>query len=191
MAAPRSKRQAPPGRTGDELKWPWWLTALLLVAAAAVLAWRLDLVGRLRPVRGPEPPTVRIGPHAFAVELPRTEEAIKRGLAFRSEVPPGRGMLFIYPAPLQPDEMSFWMKDCLIDLDIAFLSADRRIVTIHTMKAEPPGTPDSSLRDYHPGERAQFALEAGAGEFARLGVKVGDRVEFDSRVEQAVRDARE
>jgi len=174
-----------PGKSGSS----WWLTALLLLAAAGVLAWRFDLIGRLRPGRGPEPPTVRIAGHVFAVELPRGKDAIELGLGNRPEVPAGHGMLFIYAAPLRPDQMTFWMKNCLVGLDIAFISADRRIVNTLAMKAQPPNTPEKELERYHPTAPAQFALEVAGGEFARLGIRAGDAVEFSPQVEQAVRAA--
>ena len=79
-----------------------------------------------------------------------------------------RGMLFVF----QRDQQSgFWMRNTIIDLDIAFIRADRTIVQTFTMAAldESSYTPRSAYR---------YALEVNAGVFARFGVGQGDRVDI-------------
>jgi uncharacterized membrane protein (UPF0127 family) len=93
-----------------------------------------------------------------------------RGLMYRTALGVNRGMLFAYP---EEQRLSFWMKNTLIPLSIAFIDSERRIVDIQDMKPlddEPPS--------YVSADPAQYALEVNRGFFEERGVKVGDRVEL-------------
>lgn len=69
------------------------------------------------------------------LEVARTPAQQQLGLMFRSELPPDRGMLF----PISPPQVaSFWMKNCLISLDLIFLR-DGKVVAI--APAAPPAKP--------------------------------------------------
>ncbi len=56
----------------------------------------------------------------LTVELARTAGERSRGLMFREELAEDGGMLFVYGEDTQA---SFWMKDTLIPLSIAFIAA--------------------------------------------------------------------
>jgi uncharacterized membrane protein (UPF0127 family) len=87
----------------------------------------------------------------------------------RKTLEDGRGMLFIFD---RDQIMSFWMKNTLIPLSIAFISKDGRILEIRDM--EPLNeTPVRSSRS------ARYALEAPQGWFDRAGIKAGDTVTLD------------
>ncbi|HYQ82874.1 MAG TPA: DUF192 domain-containing protein, partial [Rubrobacter sp.] len=91
-----------------------------------------------------------------------------RGLMDRTMLGENRGMLFVYP---EERELSFWMKNTLIPLSIAFIDSESRIVDIQDMKPlddEPP--------HYLSAEPAQYALEVNQGFFEERDVRVGDRV---------------
>jgi uncharacterized protein len=93
-----------------------------------------------------------------------------KGLMDRTALGENRGMLFVYP---EEREFSFWMKNTLIPLSIAFIDSKRRIIDIQDMKPlddEPP--------HYVSAEPAQYALEVNRGFFEQRGVKIGDRVEL-------------
>ena len=118
-----------------------------------------------------ELPLVRFVPRTGApVELPvevlpREEFAI--GFSGRYEIE-GRGMLFYYP------ELSgggFWMRNTHVDLDIAFIDADRQVIFITTMLAD-------TLDVHRPGAPYLAAIETPAGWYAEHGIGVGARVEF-------------
>ncbi|MGI8865953.1 MAG: DUF192 domain-containing protein, partial [Rubrobacteraceae bacterium] len=81
-----------------------------------------------------------------------------------------RGMLFVYP---DEREMSFWMKNTLIPLSIAYIDSEERIVDIQDMKAM-----DDEPTHYVSAEPAQYALEVNKGFFDERGVEVGDTVEL-------------
>jgi uncharacterized membrane protein (UPF0127 family) len=93
-----------------------------------------------------------------------------RGLMDRTTLGENRGMLFVYP---DEQRLSFWMRNTLIPLSIAFIDSQRRIIDIQDMKPlddEPPS--------YVSAEPAQYALEVNQGFFEERSVKVGDRVEL-------------
>jgi uncharacterized protein len=87
----------------------------------------------------------------------------------REGVPPGRGMVFLYPADVRE---SFWMKDTLVPLSIAFVAADGRVVSVAEMtpcRADPCPT-------YAPAGPYRYAVELTAGAFPAARVGAGDRV---------------
>lgn len=161
-----------------------WLAALAVVCYVADR--RFNVLDRFRTPPAAVQPTVRIGGNSFRVELPADDTARRIGLSKRASIDADAGMLFIYPQERPAGAMSFWMKDCWVDIDIAFIGADRTIVTTYTMKTEPPGTADGNLKSYWPTGPCQFALEVRAGELRRREIKVGDKVDFSPEVEAAI-----
>lgn len=93
-----------------------------------------------------------------------------KGLMFRKELGEDRGMLFVYP-----DErvLSFWMRNTLIPLSVAYMDSEGRIVDIQDMKPL-----DDRPPHYESSEPARYALEVNQGFFERKGVKVGDHAEL-------------
>jgi uncharacterized protein len=112
----------------------------------------------------------RTGPTRFEVELALNDESREHGLMFRKEVPPGSGMLFVFP---ETGPHVFWMKNTLVALDMIFIGADRRIVGI-VENAEPQTL---SARD--PGVPSQYVLEVASGTSFARGFRVGDVVDFE------------
>lgn len=110
------------------------------------------------------------GPVCLPTEvLPRREFPV--GFSGRYELDE-RGMLFYYEAPHRG---SFWMKNTHVDLAIAFVGADSRIVELREMRAE-------SLEYITPSVEYQYAIEAQPGWYARNRVVVGDEVRFTEAV---------
>jgi uncharacterized membrane protein (UPF0127 family) len=107
------------------------------------------------------------GVHAFAVEMAVTPEEQARGLMFRRSLPEGQGMLFDFKVN---QELSFWMKNTLISLDMIFIRADGRILRI----AE--NTEPLSERLVPSGGPARAVLEVISGTARKLGIAAGDRV---------------
>ncbi len=118
------------------------------------------------------PLTIRSGDrvHRFTVEVARTPQEQAQGLMHRQSLAPDRGMLFPY-APPQP--VSFWMKNTLIPLDIIFIKQDRTIVNIAENTVPLSLDPVPSL------EPVVAVLEIAGGRSAELGIKAGDRVEWE------------
>ena len=93
-----------------------------------------------------------------------------RGLMHRTALGEDRGMLFVYP-----DErpLSFWMKNTLIPLSIAYINSEGRITDILNMKPLDDRTPH-----YVSSESVQYALEVNKGFFEERGVKVGNHADL-------------
>lgn len=105
----------------------------------------------------------------FTVEIARTPEQQQRGLMFRKEMAPDAGMIF----PQESDRtMAFWMHNTYIPLDLLFIEADGRISHI-VPDAKPMD--DTNLPSGGP---IRAVLELNGGTAARLGIHVGDRVQF-------------
>jgi len=102
-------------------------------------------------------------------EIARTEEERNKGLMHRKNLKDGEGMLFIYD---RDDILSFWMKNTLVPLSIAFITSEGRIIEIKDMY---PG----DLKNVTSSRSARFALEAPQGWFARAGIQTGDIAGID------------
>ncbi|RYC32894.1 DUF192 domain-containing protein [Lichenibacterium minor] len=107
------------------------------------------------------------GTHHFAVEVMRTRDQLERGLMFRRQMAPDKGMLFDFGAS---KPVSMWMKNTYLPLDMVFIAADGRVVSVKS-NAEP-----LSEAIIPSGGDVLGVLEINAGTAARIGVKPGDRV---------------
>ena len=107
------------------------------------------------------------GVQMFSVEMATTEEEKTTGLMYRKELPDGKGMLFDF-SPEQ--EVSMWMKNTFISLDMIFIRADGRILRI-AENTEPQSTKIIPSRG-----PAKGVLEVIAGTAKKYGIAPGDRV---------------
>ena len=123
-------------------------------------------------VAAPASGTVQIdtasGKHTFRVELVRSREDMQKGLMFRRTLAEDRGMLFDFQTPQQ---ISMWMKNTYLSLDMLFIRADGTIARI-AADTEPLSTAIIAS-----GEPVLAVLELNAGTAAKLGLRSGDRVE--------------
>ena len=106
--------------------------------------------------------------HAFTVEI--ADDPIERaqGLMFREKMAPDHGMLFDFA---REQEVSFWMKNTPLSLDMIFARADGTIVAI----AE--NTTPQSTEAVPSGAPVRFVLEVVGGTSEDLGIAPGDRIE--------------
>lgn len=107
---------------------------------------------------------------AIELEVAATEGARARGLMFRNELAENTGMLFVYPSD---DVVGVWMKNTRIPLDILFISAQGRIVSM-LQNVQPCITPVCGV--YDSAVKARYMLEVNAGTVERLNIAKGDRV---------------
>lgn len=108
-------------------------------------------------------------------ELAISSEEQARGLMFRAELPPDRGMLFVGSRSAQ---RSFWMYQCLIPLDIIWMDGAHRIVEI-VRSAPPCGSSDpGGCPGYGGNANSVYVLELAAGQSDAHGLRLGDRLDF-------------
>ena len=110
------------------------------------------------------------GAHRLAVEIADTTPLRTRGLMWRSELPDGTGMLFIFPAEMV---QSFWMRNTLIPLDMLFIDKRMRVVGV-VQWAEP-----KTLSPRTVGKASLYVLEVPGGWTSKNGVHAGSTVELE------------
>lgn len=111
---------------------------------------------------------ITINQWKITVEIADTRESQEKGLMNRKSLDEDKGMLFVYD---RDSRKSFWMKNTLIPLSIAYIAADGTIREIYDMEPLSTRTVDSRYS-------VRYALEVNQGAFQRHGIKVGDKVEF-------------
>ena len=109
----------------------------------------------------------RSGVHVFAVEVVDNDADRAKGLMYRKELPEGRGMRLDFH---REQEVSFWMQNTYIPLDMVFIRGDGRILRI----AE--NTEPLSTRLIPSGGPVRAVLEVVAGTAQKLGIAPGDCV---------------
>ena len=139
---------------------------LVVVAFLAILSGSLDAT--LADMRHD---TLKIitasGEHRFDIEVAESGEDKSRGLMFRQSLADGAGMLF----PYQPaQEITMWMKNTYISLDMVFIRADGVVHRVAT------ATEPFSEAVIASGGDVTGVLESRAGIAAKIGLKAGDRV---------------
>jgi hypothetical protein len=142
--------------------------------------------------RDPATPTsidVVLRGETFTLDAAIDDAARARGLGGRAGISDHGGMVFIFP---RPSIQNFWMYECLVPIDVAFLDARGRVTARYTMPVEPPRSAgerreialeeaayQNRLPRYSSRLPAQFAIELQAGTLERLGINVGDVIVLD------------
>jgi uncharacterized membrane protein (UPF0127 family) len=122
-------------------------------------------------------PTLRIEPldittakgvYHFKVEIAETDKTREAGLMFRKSLAPDRGMLFDFKTPRA--NIAFWMKNTLIPLDLLYIGADGRVVSIAHDARPMDETPIFA------GGVVLGVLELAGGRAAEIDAEPGDKV---------------
>lgn len=124
----------------------------------------LFLVGcNQQPSSGLATVTMQLGNKTFTLEVADQTEARTYGLMRRDSMPADHGMLFVFKSE---EKLSFWMKDTRIPLDIIYIDANGRVVSVKQMKAfDLSGVPSDGA--------AKYAIELNKDAAAGAGVKAG------------------
>ena len=142
---------------------------------------RILLVGDKDPGTTLAQKQIKVGETRIQAEITDTNEKIRLGMSGRNSLKEGEGMLFVFDDKniLPP----FWMKDMRFAIDIIWID-DEKIVQIDENIPPPePGTDDSQLPLYTPGQPIDYVLEVNSGFIKENGIAVGDDVDL-SRVNQ-------
>lgn len=165
----------------------------LLLTIAALAGCRPDTT-KVQPPPSPPSPVVEAAPAApgptfdpaytyypltvgerqIAVQYAMTDAERQQGLMNRPSMEPNDGMLFVFP---NVTARSFWMKNTLIPLDIAYIQPDGVIAEIHQMQPLDETPVPSRSRNL------QFALEMNVNWFAEHDVEPGQRIDMDQVIE--------
>lgn len=108
---------------------------------------------------------ISVGDKDYICSIAYEEYEKEEGLMYRDNLGENEGMLFVYEE-LQ-DEISFWMKNTKIPLDIVFISPKKEVISVYY------GEPESTdlITEYN----VQFVLEVNA----HSGIQEGDEVDLD------------
>ncbi len=107
------------------------------------------------------------GERKIEIEVARSPDEQAKGLMFRTDLPDTKGMLFPYP---QPRELTMWMKNTYIPLDMVFILPNG---VVHRIEVRTEPLSETVISS---GVPAAAVLELAGGAAARLGLKAGDRV---------------
>ena len=108
---------------------------------------------------------IEVGDNDYICRVAYDDWEKANGLMGVNNLGDNEGMIFVYDQP--QEEISFWMKDTPIDLDIVFICPCFKVISVHTGIAN---TTDPTVEN-----NVQFVLEVKANS----GIKEGDEVEFD------------
>jgi uncharacterized membrane protein (UPF0127 family) len=111
-----------------------------------------------------------IGKQHFSLEVADTRAKQQKGLGGRDAMPQDIGMLFIFN---ETALRRVWMKDTHFALDIIWLDGDRRIQHI-----EANVSPDTYPKIFDPECLSQYVIELNAGQAARVGLRIGQKLTF-------------
>lgn len=106
----------------------------------------------------------------LTLEVAATNAKRSLGLMFREEIPAGTGMIFLFD---RSAERSFWMKNCKVPLDIAWLNDD--LTVVHLAESVPPCTAEP-CPSYGTPVPARYVVEVAAGSARELGLQPGGRL---------------
>ena len=108
----------------------------------------------------------KTGTHVFRIEVAKSDAERAKGLMFRRSLDPDAGMLFDFG---KDSELSMWMKNTYIPLDMVFLRADGTVLRIAR------DTTPFSTDPIPSGGPARAVVELNGGTAQRIGLAPGDK----------------
>jgi len=143
-----------------------------LRAAPLLVVLALLAAGLMQSAQAMRQETLKLitarGTHVIDVDVTETPAEKAQGLMFRTRLADSAGMLFFYETP---QEITMWMRNTYIPLDMVFIRADG---VVHRIEAR---TEPLSEKIVASRGDVTACLELAGGAAERLGLKPGDRVE--------------
>ncbi len=116
----------------------------------------------------------------FTTELAFTRQTRAQGMMYRQNMQSDEAMLFVFK---RSRALSFYMENCLIDLDIIYLTYKGQIDSIYEMKIPKPNRP---VKYYYSQGPVRYALELPAGTATKLNLKVGQSITIPRNIKQII-----
>ena len=111
---------------------------------------------------------IEIGNKTYNVKVAQTDQEQSDGLQNITSLPNNEGMLFVFE---EEDQVSMWMEDTQIPLDIVFIDEDYNVLKVQQ------GVPLS--KELITSDNTKYVLEVNAGS----GIKIGDELDYDEEEE--------
>lgn len=118
---------------------------------------------------------VKIGNKEYFLDVARTDEEKRKGLAKFENIKDNEGMIFIFDTP---GRYSFYMKDMKFNIDIIFLDQNKKVVDLFKNVQFKDYKNPYDYEVYKPNYDSKFVIELKAGEIDRSGIKPGDKIDF-------------
>ena len=112
--------------------------------------------------------TLHVAKASLTAEIAATASQEERGLMYRPKMADNDAMIFLLP---KVTTATFWMKNTLIPLSVAFIDKDGVILEIHDMK------PLDETITRSDSDKVAYALETNLHWFSLNGVKPGDKID--------------
>lgn len=120
---------------------------------------------------------LQLGGKTFTLEIADDDREREKGLMYRNELKSGTGMIFVFP---DERERGFWMKNTYIPLEIVYVDAKGKIVSIKRMEPhDQRNTPSDGP--------AKYAIELNIGDSASAGLSVGHVLVIPPELRNAAR----
>ena len=114
---------------------------------------------------------IEIGDKEYSVRIAVTDQEQSDGLKNIDKLFDNEGMLFVFD---KEDQISMWMEDTTIPLDVIFIDEDYNVVKVQQ------GVPKS--KELITSDNTKYVLEVNAGS----GIKIGDELDYDEEDEEEV-----
>jgi len=111
---------------------------------------------------------LKINEYSVYAEIANSDMERARGLMYRLTIGPTNGMLFVFE---QPQVLRFWMRNCPIPIDVAYISQDWVITDIYTMEPF-----DENAEHYTSTQPCLYALEVNGGWYTNHAITIGTRI---------------
>ena len=111
---------------------------------------------------------INVGENTLRVKIAKTPADRELGLQNVTSIRPDEGMLFVFE---NPNEVAFWNKNTLLDLDLIWIN-NFQVVGVGSLPKE-PGRGRVTINSP---EKVNFVIEVSAGWANSRGVKIGDIV---------------
>lgn len=115
----------------------------------------------------------RLAGHKIQLEIADTADLRADGLAGRESLDTDCGMIFMYG---DVEERAYWMKGCVMGLDIAFLDGSAQLIVVYSV--DPPKSESEEYETYSSGGKARYVVEMKKGWFSEHRIQRGEKLHF-------------